>query len=104
MVLAVVALQLGVPLAMLAVRWADEGARPRSELPLSFQMYSSAAPATYTGTDAAGRSRELDVRPLPPLLRAVDTGPSVPARLCARHPDVVVVRRTGGADPGAFPC
>ena len=102
--LAVVALQLGIPLTMLGVRWADEGSRPASELPASFQMYSSTAAPTYAGRDADGRLRALSVAPLPPVLRAVDTGRSVPDRLCARYPDLVEVRRIGGTEPGAFPC
>lgn len=103
-VLAVAVLQLAVPLTMLGMRWADEGSRPVSELPASFQMYSSTAPAAYSGLDAAGAARALSVRSLPPVLRAVDTGRSVPDRLCARHPDLVEVRRTGGTQPGAFRC
>lgn len=98
------ALQLAVPTSMLGVRWAQEGSRPVSELPASFQMYSAEPPVTYTGIDAAGRVRQLDVRPLPPVLRAVDTGRVVPDRLCARHRDLVAVQREGGTQPGAFSC
>ena len=104
LVLAVAALQLGIPLTMLVVRWAEEGSRPVSELPASFQMYSSTVAPTYSGLDASGRLRALTVASLPPVLRAVDTGRSVPDRLCARDPDLVEVRRQGGTEPGAFPC
>ncbi len=103
-VLAVAALQLAVPAVMLGARWSSEGSRPVSELPASFQMYSAEPPVTYTGVDADGLVRELDVRPLPPVLRAVDTGRVVPERLCARHRDLVEVRRTGGTQPGSFSC
>jgi hypothetical protein len=103
-VLAVAALQLGVPLTMLGLRWAEEGSRPRSELPASYQMYSSEPPVTYTGTDALGRRRALEVGALPPVLRAVDTGRVVPDLLCRRHRDVVAVGRDGGVQPGTFRC
>ena len=104
LVLAVAALQVALPLAMLVVRWADEGSRPVSELPASWQMYSYAATPTYDGVDARGSARPLDVDALPPVLRAVGTGRVVPDRLCARHPDLVEVRRTGGPQPGTFRC
>ena len=103
-VLAVAALQVALPLSMLAVRWAQEGSRPESELPASWQMYSSVRAADYTGVDAQGRERRLDVDPLPPVVRAVDVGAVVPDRLCARFPDLVAVRRTGGTEPGTFRC
>ena len=104
LVLAVAALQLAVPGTMLVVRWAHEGSRPTSELPASFQMYSYAQRSTYTGTDAAGRVRPLDVDPLPLVVRAVGTGRTVPDRLCARNPDVVAVQRYGGPQPGTYRC
>jgi len=103
LVLAVVALQVGLPLTMLVSRWADEGTRAVSERPASWQMYSSIPAAQYTGVDGAGRARRLDVRELPPVLRAVDVGRTVPDRLCARHPDLVAVRRDG-TDAGVFRC
>jgi hypothetical protein len=102
--LAVAALQVALPLSMLAVRWVQEGPRPESELPASWQMYSSIPPAGYTGIDAQGHERPLDVDPLPPVIRAVDVGTVVPDRLCARLPDLVAVRRTGGTEPGTFRC
>jgi hypothetical protein len=102
-VLAVVALQVGLPLWMLVARWADEGSRAVTERPASWQMYSSVPAARYTGVDAAGRERSLDVTGLPPVLRAVDVGRVVPDRLCARHPDLAAVRRAG-AQPGTFRC
>ena len=102
-VLAVAALQVALPLTMLAVRLADEGTRATSERPASWQMYSSTGVPSYTGLDRSGRERELDVDDLPPVLRAVDTGRVVPDRLCAQA-DLVAVRRTGGADPGTFRC
>lgn len=103
LVLAVVALQVGLPLSMLVARWADEGTRAVSERPASWQMYSSIPAARYTGTTADGRSRLLDVDDLPPVVRAVDVGRTVPERLCARHPDLVLVRRDG-PDPGEHRC
>lgn len=103
-VCAVAALQVAVPLVMLAVRWADEGSRPRTELPASYQMYSAEPPVAYVGTDRQGRERVLDAGPLPPVLRAVDTGSVVPHLLCRRHRDVVAVRRDGGVQPGVFRC
>jgi len=54
-VLAVATLQLALPTSMLVARWLDEGSRPVSERPASWQMYSAEPPVTYTGTDAAGR-------------------------------------------------
>ena len=103
-VCAVAALQLAVPLAMLAARWAQEGSRPSAELPASYQMYSAAPPATYSGTDRLGVVRVLDTGPLLPVLRAVGTGRLVPDLLCRRHPDLTVVRREGGPQPGLFRC
>lgn len=105
LVLAVVVLQVAVPAAMLAVRWATEGSWPATELPASFQMYSAVVPSyAYSGVDAAGRQRSLDPRVLPPVVRAVGTGRGVPDRFCDRHPDLVLVRRTGGLDPGQWRC
>lgn len=103
LVLSVMALQVVLPLSMLVARWADEGTRAVTERPASWQMYSSVAAARYTGVDAAGRERLLDVRGLPPVVRAVDVGRSVPDRLCARDPDLVAVRRDG-TDAGTFRC
>lgn len=103
-VLAVAALQLALPTSMLVARWLDEGSRPVSERPASWQMYSAEPPVSYTGTDGAGRERALDVGWLPPVLRAVDTGRVLPDRLCERHPDLVAVRRTGSIQPGTYPC
>lgn len=104
MVLAVAALQVALPATMLGIRWAQEGSRPQSELPASWQMYSSVRAADYLGVDRQGRERPLDVDPLPPVVRATDVGRAVPDRLCARFPDLVAVRRTGGPDPGTFRC
>lgn len=103
-IVAVAALQVLVPASMLVLRWVDEGSRPVSELPASYQMYSAEPPVTYAGTDALGHSRRLEVGGLPPVLRAIDTGRVVPDRLCARHPDLVAVVRTGGIEPGTFAC
>jgi len=103
-VLAVAALQVALPAALLVTRWSTEGSRPMSELPASYQMYSAEPPVTYTGIAPDGRQRQLDVRALPPVLRAVDTGRVLPDRLCARHPDLVAVRREGGVEPGTFAC
>ncbi len=102
--LALIAAQLALPGVMLAARWAQEGSRPVSELPASWQMYSVVAPPTYTGLDAAGHERPLGPDRLPPVVRSVGTGRVVPDRLCRRHPDVVAVRRTGGTQPGLFRC
>jgi hypothetical protein len=104
LVLAVAAAQVVVPVVLLGARWVQEGSRPTSELGASWQMYTSAPVPRYTGTDAGGRSRSLAAESLPPVLRAVSTGRVVPERLCARYPDVVVVRRVGGPDPGDFRC
>ncbi len=103
-VLAVATLQLALPISMLADRWVDEGSRPVSERPASWQMYSAEPPVVYTGTDAAGRTRQLRVDRLPPVLRAVDTGRFLPDRLCTRDNDLVTVERTGGTQPGIFAC
>lgn len=89
---------------MLAVRWSQEGARPASELPASWQMYSSVPAAHYAGIDRLGQSRPLTVDALPPVLRAVDVGALIPSRLCARDRRLAVVIRTGGPQPGRFPC
>ena len=104
LVLAVAALQVAVPVSMLGVRWATEGSRPVSELPASFQMYSAEPPVSYTGTDRTGRSRPLDVSDLPPVVRAIDSGDLLPRRLCARHPDLVAVERSGGLPPSTYRC
>lgn len=103
LVLGVVALQIGLPLSMLVSRWAEEGTRAVTERPASWQMYSSIPAARYTGTDAQGRARALDVRSLPPVVRAVDVGRTVPDRLCAQHPELVAVRRDG-PQAGVFRC
>lgn len=104
MVLAVALLLLVLPLTMLVTRWVEQGTRPQTELPASWQMYSAVLSPAYTGTDAAGASRALDVDPLPPVLRDVDTGRVVPDRLCALHPELVSVRRDGGTQPATFAC
>ena len=104
LVLLVVALQLALPLGMLAARWAEEGPRPVSERPGSWQMYSAARASTYTGVRADGVERPLDVAPLPPVVRGVGTGRVVPDRLCRRDPGLVLVRRRGGTQPGDFRC
>lgn len=103
-VLVVAALMVVLPLMMLAARWAAEGSRPTAERPASWQMYTAVPPPSYTGVDAVGRERDLDVGPLPRLLRAVGTGGVVPDRLCDRHPGLVAVRRDGGPEPGTFRC
>ena len=103
-VLFVVALQVALPVAMLVDRWTDEGSRPVSERPASWQMYSAVPLPTYVGTDATGRVRPLDVDALPAVVRAVGTGRTVPDQLCRRQPDIVVVRRDGGRQPGVFRC
>lgn len=104
MVLVVAVLLLALPLTMLVVRWVEQGTRPQTELGASWQMYSAVPSPTYTGTDASGRTGPLDVDPLPPVLRDVDTGAVVPDLLCHRHPELVLVRRDGGTQPGAFRC
>lgn len=102
--LALAVVQVALPVTLLAVRWAQEGSRPTTELPASWQMYTSVQPASYSGTDGAGRHRDLDVDVLPPVLRSADIGKVLPLRLCAAHPDVVVVERRGGPDPGVVRC
>lgn len=103
-ILFVIALQVALPVGMLVDRWADEGTRPVSERPASWQMYSAVPPPTYVGIDAAGGVRPIPVDELPIGVRAVGTGSTVPDQLCRRHPDLDVVRREGGRQPGAFPC
>ena len=100
----VAAAQVALPVALLGVRWSQEGSRPTSELGASWQMYSSAPATRYTGTDATGRIRPLDTSGLLPVLRSVSTGRVVPDRLCATYPDVVLVRRDGGPQPGTYRC
>lgn len=95
---------MALPVGLLAARWASEGSRPASELPASWQMYSSVTAARYDGVDSTGGVRRLDVTPLPMVVRAVDVGRVVPDRLCAAASDLVSVRRTGGPDPGTFRC
>jgi hypothetical protein len=102
--LVLVAVQVALPLVLLADRWLDEGAFPVDERGASFQMYSSAPALAYEGVDAAGRVRPLDVGVLPVWQRAVATGDVVPRALCDRSGDLVLVRRTGGADPGEHRC
>ena len=104
LVLLVVVTMLALPLTMLGVRWTAEGSQPVSELPASWQMYSSREAPTYVGTDADGQVRPLSTDPLPLMLRAVSTGRTVPDRLCARNRDVIRVARTGGVEPGTFMC
>lgn len=103
-VLFVLVLQVALPLAMLVDRWADEGSRPVSERPASWQMYSAVAPPTYVGVDALGATRPLAVDELPLGVRSVGTGRTVPDRLCRRQSDLAVVRREGGRQPGTFRC
>lgn len=103
-VLVVAVLQLAVPGAMLVDRWTDEGTRPVSERPASWQMYSAVPLPTYVGTDTGGRTRALDVDALPPVVRAVGTGREVLERLCGQHPDLVTVRRDGGREPRGLRC
>jgi hypothetical protein len=103
-VLVVAALLLGVPSTMLGARWSAEGSWPVSEYPASFQVYSASPRPEYDGIDASGRSRPLSLDGLPRVVRAVGTGRVVPDLLCARHPELTAVRRTGGVRPGTFPC
>ena len=103
-VLAVVAVQVLVPVGLLGVRWAEEGSRPRTELGASWQMYSSAPEPRYTGVDAAGRPVPLDVDALAPVVREVAVGSAVPDLLCERRPDLVAVVRETGPDPGRWAC
>jgi hypothetical protein len=103
-VLAVAAVQVLLPASLLVVRWAEEGSRPRTELGASWQMYTTAPEQRYLGVDADGSTRSLDAAGLPPVLREVAVGPSVPARLCARDPSLVAVVRETGPAPGRFAC
>lgn len=103
-VLAVVAVQVLVPGGLLVVRWADEGLRPRTELGGSWQMYTTAPEPRYVGVDAAGRTSPLSVAGLPPLVREVAVGRTVPDRLCARSPGLVAVVRETGPEPGRYAC
>lgn len=104
LVLLVAAAQVLVPLALLVDRWADDGWRATSERGASWQMYSSSPVPRYTGSDDDGRTRTLDLDAVPALLRTVSTGRVVPDRLCRADHDLVLVRRDGGPDPGAFRC
>jgi hypothetical protein len=103
-VLAVVAVQVLVPVTLLGVRWEQEGTRPRTELGASWQMYSSAPAPHYLGEDAEGRAWPLAVDALPPVVREVAIGRTVPGRLCAAHPALVAVVRVSGPDPGRYAC
>lgn len=102
---AAVAVVLGLTVALPAVplvdRWAEEGSRPVSERPASFQMYSATGRPVYR---AEPGGRVLDTDALPPVLRAVGSGPTVPDLLCDREPGLTAVVREGGPDPGRFPC
>lgn len=103
-VLAVAAVQVVLPVSLLVARWSEQGLRPVTEYPASWQMYSAAPVPVYFGTDAAGRSRRVDVDDLPPLVRDVGSGRLVPDLLCSRFPDLVRVERDGGPDPGTYRC
>lgn len=103
-VLLVLVLQVALPVGMLVDRWADEGTRPVSERPASWQMYSAVPLPTYVGIDATGSARRLTVDELPLGVRSIGTGRTVPDQLCRRNPDLDVVRRDGGRQPGAFRC
>lgn len=103
-VVALVVAQVAVPVTMLVARAVQEGWRPRTEYPASWQMYTAVPTVTYLGRDAAGRTRRLDVAGLPLFVRAVDTGATVPDLLCERHPDLDAVVRRDGPDPGTFSC
>lgn len=103
-VLALVVVQVGVPLVLLGARWVDQGSRPRTELGASWQMYSSAPEPRYTGVDAAGRTWPLHAGELPPVVREVATGGTVPELFCTRHPRLVAVVRETGPEPGRYAC
>lgn len=103
-VLALAAVQVVLPASLLVARWSQEGLRPVTEYPASWQMYSARPLPDYTGTDAAGRERRVEVDDLPALLRDVGTGRVVPDRLCRHFPDLVRVQRAGGPDPGTYRC
>ncbi len=103
-VLAVAVVQVLLPVGLLGARFAEEGLRPRTELGASWQMYSSAPEPQHLGIDATGRERPLEVDGLPPVLREVTLGRTVPDRLCTAHPDLVAVVRRSGPEPGRFPC
>lgn len=99
-VLILIAVQFAVPAWMLTARWVQEGSRPTSERPASWQMYSFVPPAQYRAADG----RLLSTEDLPLLVRAIDTGEVVPELLCARHQHLRSVQRLGGPDPGTFSC
>lgn len=103
-VVALVAVQVAVPVGLLAARWEHEGSRPRTELGASWQMYTTAPEPRYLGVDTAGRTSPLSVEDLPPVVREVAVGRTVPDRLCARAPGLVAVVRENGPEPGRFAC
>ena len=98
--LLLVTAQVALPAVMLTARWADEGSRPTSERPASWQMYSFVPAATYRAQDG----RLLGTDDLPLLRRAMDSGRVVPDLLCDRDPVLRSVTRTGGPDPGTYAC
>ena len=103
-VLALAAVQVLLPLVLLAVRWAGEGTRPRTELGASWQMYTTAAATRYVGVDATGSTRLLTVDDLPPVVREVAVGRTVPDLLCGRDPGLAAVVRETGPEPGRYAC
>jgi hypothetical protein len=96
--------QILVPLGALGIRWVQEGSRPASELPFSFQMYSAAPTAQYIGRDSDGNLRELTTSGIPLVIRQVSYGLSVPERLCAADQALTSVERLSGPDPLVFQC
>lgn len=93
-----VAAQIAIPILLLGARWSNEGSMPTTEYPFSWQMYSTVTPGTYTGTAADGSQRDLTLDGLPLVTRAIAYTDEVPRLLCARHPDLTSVTRSGGED------
>lgn len=94
MVVGFVTLQVAVPALLLALRWELDGSHPVTEFRYSWQMYSSAGgSATYVGVDADGTRSTLPVTALPPVVRGIAYGDTVPRMLCERHGALVTVQR-----------
>jgi len=91
LIAAFVAIQVVVPGAMLVARWVNEGSHPVEEYPLSWQMYSAVDSGTYIGFDEQQNEYELATDSIPPVVRGIGYGPTVPALLCETDPDLVAV-------------
>lgn len=93
----VVAVQVAIPLGMLAARWVNEGSQPVSEYPLSWQMYSAVDSGTYVGNDGVN-DIPLNSDDLPPFVRYAGYGPTVPEMLCEANPQLISVAHVPAED------